>query len=47
MRKSWHGFSVPTLIADGIAFFVIRDNGLPVGCAGIKLSGDYGETRLR
>jgi putative acetyltransferase len=45
-RESRHGFSVQKLIADGVAFFVIRDDGLPAGCGGINLVGsDYGEIK--
>src|SRR4030095_10381637 len=34
---SRHGFSVQKLIADAVAFFVIRDSGAPRGCGGLKL----------
>jgi ribosomal protein S18 acetylase RimI-like enzyme len=45
-RASRHGFSVQKLIADSVAFFVIRDNGAAVGCGGIKLFGtEYGEIK--
>ena len=45
-RESRHGFSVQKLIADGVAFFVIRDNGAAAGCGGIKLVGtEYGEIK--
>src|SRR5215470_12965011 len=45
-RESRHGFSVQKLIADSVAFFVIRDNGAPAGCGGIKLFGtEYGEIK--
>jgi GNAT superfamily N-acetyltransferase len=44
--ESRHGFSVQKLIADSVAFFVIRVDGAPAGCAGIKLFGaDYGEIK--
>ena len=44
--ESRHGFSVQKLIADAVAFFVIRDNGAPAGCGGIKLFGtEYGEIK--
>src|SRR3954470_67181 len=43
-RESRHGFSVQKLIDDGVAFFVIREDGAPAGCGGIKLFGsEYGE----
>ena len=45
-RESQHGFSVEKLIADAVAFFVIRDSGAAAGCGGIKLFGtDYGEVK--
>ena len=45
-RESRHGFSVERLIADAVAFFVIRDDGAPAGCGGIKLFGtEYGEIK--
>jgi putative acetyltransferase len=45
-RENRLGFSVDKLIADGVAFFVIRDDGQPAGCGGIKLFGtDYGEIK--
>jgi GNAT superfamily N-acetyltransferase len=45
-RESRHGYSVEKLIAEGVAFFLIRDDGAPVGCGGIQLMGtDYGEIK--
>jgi GNAT superfamily N-acetyltransferase len=45
-NESRHGYSVEKLIAQGVAFFVIRDNGVPVGCGGIQLYGtEYGELK--
>lgn len=45
-RESRHGFSVQKLIADEVAFFVIRADGAPAGCGGIKLFGaEYGEIK--
>jgi putative acetyltransferase len=45
-RESRHGFSVEKLIAESVAFFVIRYDGAPAGCGGIKLVGtDYGEVK--
>lgn len=45
-RESRHGFSVDKLVADGVAFFVIREDGVPVGCGGIKLFGaEFGEIK--
>ena len=45
-RESRHGYSVEKLIAQGVAFFLVRDNSTPVGCGGIQLFGtDYGELK--
>ena len=45
-RESRHGYSVEKLIAEGVAFFLVRDGGAPVGCGGIKLFGtEYGEIK--
>ena len=34
------------LIADSVAFFVIRERGVPAGCGGIKFFGiEYGEIK--
>ena len=44
--KSRHGYSVARLLAQGVAFFVLRDNGTPAGCAGIQLFGiEHGEVK--
>ena len=44
--ESRHGFSVERLIAEGVAFFVLRADGKPAGCGGIKLFGrEYGELK--
>lgn len=44
--ESRHGFSVQKLIADAVAFFVIRAGDAPAGCGGIKLFGtEYGEIK--
>ena len=41
---SRHGFSVDKLIAQGVAFFVLRVDSQAVGCGGFVLVGkDYGE----
>ena len=43
--ESRHGFSVERLIKEGVAFFVLRVDGAPAGCGGIKLCGrKYGES---
>ncbi len=45
-RESRHGYSVEKLIAQGVAFFLVRSNRAPVGCGGIQLFGtDYGELK--
>jgi putative acetyltransferase len=45
-RESRHGYSVEKLIAEGVAFFLIRDDGVSVGCGGIQLMGtEYGEIK--
>jgi GNAT superfamily N-acetyltransferase len=44
--ESRHGFSIERLIAEQVAFFVLRVDGAPAGCGGIKLfSTDYGEVK--
>jgi putative acetyltransferase len=45
-RKSRHGYSVEKLLAEAVAFFLIRKGGVPAGCGGIKLvDGEYGELK--
>lgn len=44
--ESRHGYSVAKLIAQGVAFFLIRHDGVPAGCGGIQLYGvEYGELK--
>jgi GNAT superfamily N-acetyltransferase len=44
--ESRHGFSVERLIAESVAFFVLRADGRAAGCGGIKLFGaEYGEIK--
>lgn len=43
--ESQHGYSVEKLIAQGVAFFVVRVNGSAAGCGGIQLYPDYGELK--
>ena len=44
--ESRHGYSVEKLLNLQVAFFVIRQNGVPVGCGGVQLFGnDYGEIK--
>ena len=45
-RESRHGYSVEKLIEEAVAFFLIRENGTPAGCGGLKLVGaEYGEVK--
>jgi len=45
-RQSRHGYSVEKLIAEAVAFFVLRANDMPAGCGGIQLFGTaYGELK--
>jgi GNAT superfamily N-acetyltransferase len=45
-RESRHGYSVEKLIAEAVAFFLIRSDGTPAGCGGVKLFGaEYGEVK--
>jgi putative acetyltransferase len=45
-RESRHGYAVEKLLAENVAFFVIRDDGVAAGCGGIKLVGtEYGELK--
>src|SRR2546423_241223 len=45
-RQSRHGYSVQKLVAEAVAFFVVRESGIPAGCGGIKLVGvEYGEIK--
>ncbi len=44
--ESRHGFSVEKLIAEQVAFFVLRCDDMPAACGGIKLFGtEYGEVK--
>jgi GNAT superfamily N-acetyltransferase len=44
--ESRHGLSVQRLIVEGVAFFVLRSDGVPASCGGIKLFGtEYGEVK--
>lgn len=44
--ESRHGFSVQKLIEQQVAFFVLRVDGAPAGCGGIKLFGSaFGELK--
>ena len=44
--ESRHAFSVEKLLREGVAFFVLRYEGKPAGCGGMKLFGsEYGEVK--
>jgi len=44
--ESRHGFSIERLIAESVAFFVLRVKNQPAGCGGIKfIDGEYGEIK--
>lgn len=44
--ESRHGYSVEKLIAEGVAFFLVRKDGVPAGCGGVHLvDGAYGELK--
>lgn len=45
-RESRHGYSVQKLIDQGVAFFVLRDQGAPAACGGVQLAGaEFGELK--
>jgi GNAT superfamily N-acetyltransferase len=45
-RESRHGYSVDQLLAEGVAFFVLRSDGIPAACGGVKLvAGSYAEVK--
>jgi putative acetyltransferase len=45
-QESRHGYSVEKLIKQGVAFFVTRHEGVPVGCGGVQLFGmEYAEVK--
>ena len=44
--ESRHGFSVEKLLREEVAFFLLRTDGAPAACGGIKLFGtEYGELK--
>jgi GNAT superfamily N-acetyltransferase len=44
--ESRHGYSVEKLLAQGVEFFVLREDNVPAGCGGIQLFGvEYGELK--
>jgi GNAT superfamily N-acetyltransferase len=43
---SRHGFAVERLLAEDVPFFILRHDGTPAACGGIKLFGtEYGEVK--
>jgi ribosomal protein S18 acetylase RimI-like enzyme len=45
-QESRHGYSVDKLLTESVAFFVIRKDGVPAGCGGVKLVGsEYAEIK--
>jgi len=45
-QENRHGYSVDKLIAQGVAFFVVRHDGAAAGCGGVQLyGGEYGELK--
>jgi GNAT superfamily N-acetyltransferase len=45
-KESRHGYPVEKLIQEDVPFFIIRQEGAPAGCGGVKLFGtDYGEIK--
>jgi putative acetyltransferase len=45
-RTSRHGLSVERLLAEAVAFFVLRSQGTPAACGGVKLFGsEYAELK--
>ena len=44
--ESRHGYSVDKLLGEGVAFFVVREDGVVAGCGGVQLYGtEYGELK--
>jgi GNAT superfamily N-acetyltransferase len=44
--ESRHGFSVEKLLVEDVPFFLLRYEGTPAGCGGVKLFGtEYGEIK--
>jgi len=44
--ESRHGYSVDKLLAGGVAFFVLRQDGVPAACGGVELVGrEYAEVK--
>jgi len=44
--ESRHGFSIQKLLQEGVAFFVIRHDGIAAGCGGVQLlDREYAEVK--
>lgn len=44
--ESRHGFSVERLLAENVAFFLLRSNGIPASCGGLHIvDRQYGEIK--
>jgi GNAT superfamily N-acetyltransferase len=44
--ESRHGYSVETLLEQGVAFFVVRRGDVPAGCGGVQIYGEeYAELK--
>src|SRR5690242_18117975 len=45
-RASRHGYSVEQMLAERVAFFVVRVDGTAAGCGGVQLvDAEYGELK--
>jgi putative acetyltransferase len=45
-KTSRHGYSIEKLMEQGVAFFVMRQDGVAAGCGGLGLFGmEYGEVK--
>ena len=45
-RENRHGYSVQRLLDEDVAFFVVRESGIPAGCGGVQLvQCEYAEVK--
>jgi GNAT superfamily N-acetyltransferase len=44
-QESRHGYSIEKLLAEDVAFFVLRDEGMAAACGGLQLYDDYAEVK--
>ena len=45
-KQSRHGYSVEKLLRENVFFFIIRDNGVLIGCGGVQFFGsEYAELK--